>query len=156
MPEGSATQPIIERSYDRFKDETTVRLMPQRIRQIARPREELSLSVGATCKGEKLLCPKQVHLVFESVAERYVYHNEAEVIFIVDGKRLDAGTAYSMDVLPSPNLVKETLKLTLPFESLAQVMNGKEVEMRLGPTELNLTGKALMALQAFASYMKCQ
>jgi len=152
--EGSSSH--IERSYDRFKDETSVRLKPQRIRQVARPREELSLSVEATCKGEQLSCPKQVDLVFDSVAERYVYHREAEVIFIIDGERLNAGTAYSLNVLPSPNLVKETLKLTLPFDKFAQVINGKDVEMRFGPMELRLAERELAPLRTFASYMKCQ
>lgn len=152
--EDSSSQ--IERSYDRFKDETSVKLKPQPIKQVARPREELSLSAEAIFKGEQLLCPKQVDLLFDSVAERYVYHREAEVIFIIDGERLDAGTAYSMSVLPSPNLIKETLKLTIPFDKFSRVINGKDIEMQFGPTELKLAEKELAPLRAFASYMKCQ
>src|SRR5215213_520293 len=64
----------IERKYDRFKDQTTVRLKALPIRQIARPREELSLSVEATYKGEHPERPKEVRLIFDSVAERYLYY----------------------------------------------------------------------------------
>ena len=148
---GAIGQPQIEHNYDRFKDQTAVRLKPRPIRQIARPREELSLSVEAVYKGENPARPKEVSLIFDSVAEHYVYHNEADAVFIVDGKRIDAGTAYMMDALPSPNLIKMTLKLTIPLDTFTKIANGKDVEMKLGTTELHLEEKDLAALRAFAS-----
>ena len=145
------TGPQIERKYDRFKDETTVRLNPQLIRQIARPREELTLSAEATYKGERQIRPKDVKLIFGSIAEQNVYHDEADVTFIVDGKRIKAGTAYMITALPSPNLVKVTLKLTLPFDTFLEIANGKDVEMQLGQTELKLAAKDIASLRVFAS-----
>jgi len=150
-PTDSPGQPPIERQYDRFKDQTAVRLKPQTIRQVARPPEELSLSVEATCKGERAARPKTVDLIFESAAERYIYYDKADVAFIVDGKRVEAGTAYMMNAFPSPNLVKVKLKLTIPFETFTQVAKGLEVEMKIGLTEIHLTEKDLKALRAFAS-----
>lgn len=97
---------LIEKKYDRFKDETTIKLKPQKIREIAKPREELSLSVEATHKGERATRPKEVMLIFNSVSENYIYHDEADVFFIVDGKRIEAGAAYAKDDLLSPNLIK--------------------------------------------------
>src|SRR6185295_9429575 len=110
----------IERKYDRFKDQTTVRLKALPIRQIARPREELSLSVEATNKGEQPARPKDVRLIFDSVAERYLYYDKAEALFIVNGKHLNAGAADMMNAFPSPNLVKVTLALTLPFDTFTE------------------------------------
>jgi hypothetical protein len=144
------TGPQIERKYDRFKDETTVKLNPQQIQRISRPREELTLSVEATYKGERQVRPKDVNLIFGSMAEHNVYHDEADVIFIIDGKRIKAGTAYMMTALPSPNLVKVTLKLTLPFDTFLEIANGKDVEMQLGQTELKLAEKDIASLRAFA------
>ena len=141
----------IERSYDRFKDQTTVRLKALLIRQIARPREELNLSVEAIYKGEQPARPKDVRIIFDSVAERYLYYDKAEVQFIVGGKRIDAGTADMMNAFPSPNLVKVTLVLTMPFDIFTEIANGKKVELKLGPTELRLSEKDLTALCAFAS-----
>lgn len=153
--DSSGQQPIgqhsIERMYDKFKDQTTVRLKPQTIRQITRPPEELSLSVEATYKGERATRPKNVDLIFESVAERYIYYDKAEAAFIVDGKPVEAGTAYMMNAFPSPNLVKVKLKLTIPFDTFTQVARGLEVEMKIGPTEIKLAEKDLKALHAFAS-----
>lgn len=150
MPADSTSQQI-ERRYDRFKDQTTVRLKSLLIRQIARPREELSLSVEATYKSEQPTRPKDVRLIFESAAGRYLYYDKAEAHFIVDGKRIDAGAAGMMNALPSPNLVKVTLALTLPFDTFVEIANGKGVELKLGPTELRLSEKDLASLRAFAS-----
>ena len=149
LPAASTGQQI-ERSYDRFKDQTTVRLKALLIRQIARPREELSLSVEATYTGEQPTRPKDVRLIFDSVAGRYLYYDKAEAHFIVDGKLIDAGTADMMNALPSPNLVKVSLALTLPFDTFVEIANGKGVELKLGPTELRLSEKDLASLRAFA------
>jgi hypothetical protein len=146
-----STSQQIERKYDRFKDQTTVSLKPQMISHVTRPREELSLSVEATYKGERPSRPKEVSLIFHSVAERYVYYDKADVVFIVDSRRVEAGTAYMMNAMPSPNLVKVKLKLTLPFDTFRQIAGGKEVELKLGSTELKLKEKDLASLRAFAS-----
>ncbi|HXG64395.1 MAG TPA: hypothetical protein VNO70_04765 [Blastocatellia bacterium] len=140
----------VERIYDRFKNQSTVRLKPLLIRQIDRPREELSMSVEATYKGERPEQPKDMRLIFDSVAERYLYYGKAEALFIVDGKRIDAGAADMMNAFPSPNLVKVTLALTMPFDTFIEIASGKEVELKLGPTELKLSEKDLASLRAFA------
>jgi hypothetical protein len=145
-----STEQQIERKYDRFKNQTTVKLKPQVIRQVAQPREELSLAFEATYKGESPARPKEVVWIFDSVSERYLYHNEAEVIFIVNGKRIEAGTAYMATTLPSPNLVKVTLKLTTSFDRLAEVAAGKNVELKFGKTEISLAGKSMTALRSYA------
>ena len=142
---------LFERKYDRFKDQTTVRLKPLLIREIARPREELSLSVEATYKGEPTVRPKDVRLIFESIAERYLYYDKAEALFIVDGKRIDAGAADMMNAFPSPNLVKVTLVLPMPLDTFTEIANGKVVELKLGPTELRLSEKDITALRAFVN-----
>ncbi|MGH9840490.1 MAG: hypothetical protein ACREEM_17060 [Blastocatellia bacterium] len=145
------TESLIEKKYDRFKDETTIKLKPQKIREIAKPREELSLSAEATHKGERLVRPKEVYLIFDSVSENYLYHNKAEVVFIVDGKRIEAGEAYLMKAFPTTDLEKVSLKLTVPFDRFSEVANGKSVELRLRKTEVALTGTTLAAIRAFAS-----
>jgi hypothetical protein len=150
MPVDSTDQQI-ERRYDRFKDQTTVSLKSLLLRQIARPREELSLSVEATYKSQQPARPKEMRLIFDSVAEHYLYYDKAEALFIVDGKRIDAGAAGMMNALPSPNLVKVTLALTLPFDTFVEIANAKGVELKLGPTELRLSEKDIASLRAFAS-----
>jgi hypothetical protein len=142
---------LIEKKYDRFKDETTVKLKPQKIREIAKPREELSLSVEATYKGDRATRPKEVILVFDSSSEKYIYHSETEVGFIVDGKRIDAGIAHERSNLRrNPHSEETTLKLIIPFDIFAEIANGKNVEMRLRKTEVTFRPSTIAALRAFA------
>lgn len=146
-------QAQVEKSYDRFKDTTTITLKPQRVLQIASPREELDISAEAIRKGQTSEAPEEVHLIFNSVGEKWHYYDKADVIFIVDGKRMEAGTAYVLEGIPGPPLVKETLKLALPLKTFLQIANGKDVALNLGPTQLRLAEKDLLALRAFASYL---
>jgi hypothetical protein len=142
---------LAEQKYDKFKDTTTTILKPRRILQIASPREELDLSAQATIKGQSSGAPKEVDMIFSSAGEKWHYYDKADVIFILEGKRLEAGTAYVLQGLPGPLLVKETLKLTLPFDTFLQIANSKEAELSLGPTKLQLKGSDLQALRSFAN-----
>ena len=123
-----STGQLIERKYDRFKNETTVKLKPQKVREVVKPREELSISVEAAYKGEHATRPKDVVLVFDSVSENYIYSRESDVVFIADGKRINVGTAYQMGGFPTPNLEKAILKLTDKF---SEIVKAKSVEFRL-------------------------
>ena len=139
----------VEKSYERFKDQSTFRLKPQRILQVARPRESLDLGAEAIVKGEGPAQPKEVSLLFTSETEKWKYFEEAEAIFIVDGKRLETGKAHATDTMPGRSTIQEKLKLTIPYETFMEAVKGKQVEMKLGPTELQLAGKDLGSLRAF-------
>ncbi len=147
---------LIEKKYDRFKNETIVNLKPQKIHETAEPRVELSISAEATLKGDQTGRPDKVVLVFDTVSERHFLHDEAEVVFLVDGKRIDAGTAYELNNSSGPNQIKSTLKLTIPLDTFISVINGKIVEMRLRnnvadkSVELQLSSKVISALREFA------
>ena len=140
-----------ETKFDRFKQKTTITSMSRVIYRSSSPREELSLSAGIIKdEEEKNSRVKEVELLFQSVAERWRYHKEADVNFIVDGKRMPAGTAYAMGGIPVMSQVQEKMQLTLPTEKFLQIINGREVEMQMGPTEVTLKSADLEALRGFA------
>jgi hypothetical protein len=141
----------VEKTYDRFKDQTTLKLKPQRILQVSAPRQSLDLGAEAIVKGNGPAQPKEVSLLFTSEAERWRYFEEAEAVFIVDGKRLDAGKAFATDTMPGRSTIQEKLKLTLPFDTFLEIAGGKQVEMKLGGAELHLAGKDLASLRAFSN-----
>jgi hypothetical protein len=143
--------PQVEKTYERFKDQSTFRLKPQRVIQVARPRESLDLGAEAVIKGEAPAQPKEVSLLFTSETEKWKYFEEAEAIFIVDGKRLETVKAHATDTMPGRSTIQEKLKLTIPFETFMEIVKGKQVELKLGPTELQLSGKDLGSLRAFMS-----
>ena len=149
--QGSVTAcgPQVEKSYERFKDQSTIKLKPQRILQAARPHESLDLGAEAIIKGAVPAQPKEVNLLFTSETEKWKYFEEAEAIFIVDGKRIEAGKAHATGTLPGRSTIQEKLKLAIPFETFMMIAGGRQVEMKLGPTELQLAGKDLGGLRAF-------
>jgi hypothetical protein len=149
--ETASTAAACETKYDRFKQKTTITSAPRIIYRSSAPQEELSVSAGIVkddeVKNDKV---KEIELLFLSVAERWRYHNEADVNFIVDGKRVPAGTAYAMGGVPVMNQVREKMQLTLATEKFLQIINGREVEMKMGPTEIVLKPADLEALRGFA------
>src|SRR5688572_5921541 len=79
-----SNEQLVERKYDRFKDETTIKLKPQRIIDSKSPRQVLDMSAAATFKGER---PTQwnemIHIMFVSSAEKSPYRDPVELNFIV-------------------------------------------------------------------------
>ncbi len=147
----TANTAACETKYDRFKQKTTITSGSRGIYRSSSPCEELSVSAGIIKDEEgKNSRVKEVELVFQSVAERWRYHKEADVNFIVDGKRMTAGTAYAMGGIHVMSQVQEKMQLTLPTEKFLQIINGQEVEMKMGPTEVMLKPADLEALHGFA------
>lgn len=138
---------------DRFSNRTTVSMPERVIFRSNSPREELSLTVNlaggeaATTKNRR----REVELVFVSKSERYRYHEQAEVNFIVNGERVSGGVAYTLGAVPTSPLVQEKMQLLLPVEKFFQIINGREVEMKMGQTEITLQRADLESLRRYAS-----
>lgn len=153
-----STGQSIERKYDRFKDETTVKLKPQRILDSKSPRQVLEVSAEAAFKGER---PKQgdetVKVTFTSLAGENPYQEPLELNFIVDGERVrgaaaGVGIPYNPKASPAPDLkVARDITAFVSLDALSKITSGKAVEMRLGPTELTLDMATLGNLRKFAS-----
>jgi hypothetical protein len=149
---------IVERKYDRFKDETTVTLKRQRILDSKSPRQVLEMSAKATFKGEQPTGSfDAVEVTFTSSAEKSPYSESIELNFIVDGKRVrgalgSVGRSYNPAPLLAPDLkLAEDIVLFVNIDALREVVVGKKVEMQLGSTELTLDATTLNNLRKFAS-----
>jgi len=149
---------IVERKYDRFKDETTVTLKRQRILDSKSPRQVLEMSATATFKGEQPTGTfDAVEVVFTSSAEKSPYFDSVELNFIVDGERVrgahaNVGRSYNPEPLLASDLrLAKDLIAFVNLDALRRVAGGKKVEMQLGPTELNLDTTTLNNLRKFAS-----
>jgi len=137
---------------DRFSNRTTVSMPQRTIFRSESPREELSLTVNlATAENTATSGRREVELVFVSKTERYKYHEQAEVNFIVDGERVSGGVAYTLGAVPTSPLVQEKMQLLLPVEKFLRIANGREVEMRIGQTEITLQRSDLEALRRYAA-----
>jgi hypothetical protein len=149
---------LVERKYDRFKDETIVKLKPQRIIDIKSPRQVLDMSAEATFKGER---PTQwnemIHIMFVSSAEKSPYRDPIELNFIVDGERVKGapavvGKPYNPTTPVATDLkVAENVNAFISLNALRKITSGKKVEMKLGSTELTLNAETLSNLRRFSS-----
>lgn len=138
---------------DRFSNRTTVSMPERVVFRSNSPREELYLTVNlasgeaATTNNRR----REVELVFVSKSEHYRYHEQAEVNFIVNGERVSGGVAYTLGAVPTSPLVQEKMQLLLPVEKFLQIINGREVEMKMGQTEITLQRADLESLRRYAS-----
>ena len=137
-------------SYDRFKNAVTTTLEARTIYRAGIPRHEIRM--GASAVVEKGETPKEVELIFEATSEsaRTRFYDKADVMFIVNGERTEGGTAYKMGGF-SLRQFDETLRLTLPANRLLEIIHGREVEMRIGQTEITLRREDLQRLRTFAA-----
>ncbi len=137
---------------DRFSNRTTVSMPQRTIFRSESPREELSLIVNlASSENTATSGRREVELVFVSKTERYKYHEQAEVNFIIDGERVSGGMAYTLGAVPTSPLVQEKMQLLLPVEKFLRIAHGREVEMRIGQTEITLQRSDLEALRRYAA-----
>ncbi|HJZ68649.1 MAG TPA: hypothetical protein VKF81_11050 [Blastocatellia bacterium] len=149
---------IVERKYNRFNDQTIVKLAKQRILDTQSPRQILEMSIEAMFKGEM---PTQlsdtVEIVFTSSAKESPYYGPIELNVIVDGERLkstkaNVGSSYNPQPPIAPDLrVTKDIRAFVDFSSLRKIAGGKKVEIQLGPTELTLDATTLANLSKLAS-----
>jgi hypothetical protein len=153
-----STGQSVERKYDRFKDETIVKLKPQRILDSKSPRQVLEMSAEVTFKGEQSSQQSdEVNIIFTSSAIEKLYRDPAELNFIIDGERVKgepaiAGRPFLLDVpLASDLKTAQTIRSSINLATLRKIANGKTVEMKLESTELTLDVTTLNNLRKFAS-----
>ena len=144
--EASSSEGGCTKKYDRFHNRNTVTVEPRTVYRAGT--DELKL--GATAAEGESAAPREVDLLFDSTASRLRYGNSAEVRFIVDGKRIEGGTAYKMGGAAMRQL-NEKLRLAIPASRFLEVLGGRDVEMQIGETEVTLRQEDLQRLRDFAT-----
>ncbi len=162
-----STPGTCRQQHDRFRDTTNFDLVVGTIhktkdgplQQASRAgehnarTEELRLALTATTSGKQPdgTSPPQVDFYFQSVAPSYRYHDEVEVLMIIDGERVKIGTAHSLGGLAIMGDVEERLGMRVPAKLFLRIANAREVEVRIGSNEFQLEDAALKAMRDFAS-----
>lgn len=133
--------------FDRFRNRNTVTIEPRTILNAGT--DELKLGASAVVE-ENNAAPHEIDLLFDSTTNRLRYGNSAEVRFIIDGRRIAGGTAYKFGG-SAMRQVNEKLRLTIPSSRFLEIINGREVEMQIGETEVTLRRGDLERLREFAA-----
>lgn len=136
------------RRFDRFRNRNTITIEPRTVHRAGD--EELKIGVSAVVEGDGNSAPREVDLNFDSTTNRLRYGNSAEVRFIVDGRRIEGGTAYKFGG-SAMRQVNEKLRLTMPAGRFLEIIYGREVEMQIGETEITLQREDLQRMRGFAT-----
>lgn len=146
-----------ETKYDKFKDETTVQFKRLPLTGTGRrvwSGETLYLVGAFHFKGQTLATPVKVaYLGFISESENWLYLRDKNLIALIDGERLDLGSA-DRDSNVRLGKVSELLVFEIPHETLLKIANGTSVEMQLASREFKLKDNHLFALRELAERMR--
>ena len=142
--------------YDKFKDQTTVRVGPYFMTggmEYAMTNSQFEMIAAFSVPGQKLVKPVgSVTLAFESKSKEWKFLNERNLYALVNGERLNLGEAVrDSDVRRGG--VSEFLSVSVPYETFIKIANGKTVEMKLGEKEFKLKDEHLEGFRDLASRM---
>jgi len=143
--------PQIKTQYNDQTDVTQITLDP--IVLASRKLEELRLGAVTGYPGKAKTQPKEVALIFISLStlDANKYESARKLTITADGEKILAGpTQYAKQ--SQNGLFIESITAAIPFETFLRLCRSKEASLKLGITEVALSTKHLMLLQAFASY----
>jgi hypothetical protein len=155
----------IETKYDRFRNQTTVRLEPYYVQGTAPkldPLAGIEISAGFVYEGQTLTKhPDEVLFgIVSTSADGFRYDQDRGLIALVDGERVDLGQMDRVDasykkkgiVIPDRYYV-EVLAISMKYDVFLKIANAKVVEMQAGRREFKLRDEHLEALRDLASRM---
>jgi hypothetical protein len=151
----------IESEYDKFRDETTVRLTYLSPLPSIGP-VRLYIIPSFHYPGKIVKTPEFVVFWFQSSSSDWQFLHDRELLAIVDGERIDLGEALRVEGTVNSSRsgrysssvsVSEMLGLKIPLETFLRIIKAKVVEMRLGNVGFKLADDHLEALKDFASRM---
>jgi hypothetical protein len=108
----------------------------------------LILIPSFTIRGEKIVPPERVDLEFASYEERKVFVNDRNISIVVDNKSVDTGSARLVSSgKTAEGYSSEFLSHQITYQQFLQIVNGQEVELKLGRKVIRLTDEHLRLLR---------
>jgi len=98
--------------------------------------------------------PEMVNIIFTSTAPARVYERDPQLVFLIGGERVRPVPAAVNDDysrLSSDKVVTQTVFSGMTEGTLRRISRAKEVEMKLGSTEVKLSEDVLSAFRSFAA-----
>jgi hypothetical protein len=95
-----------------------------------------------------------VNVIFTSTAPSRVYERDPQLVFLIDGERVRPVPAAVHDDysrLASDKVLTQTVFSGMTEGTLRRISHAKEVEMKLGGTEVKLSQEVLGVFRSFAA-----
>jgi hypothetical protein len=108
----------------------------------------LILIPSFTIPGKKIVPPKWVDLEFASYDERKLFASNRSISIVVDNKSVDSGNARLVSSgKTAEGYASEFLSHQITYEQFLEIVNGQEVELKLGYKAIKLTPEHLRLLR---------
>jgi hypothetical protein len=149
-PPADTRQPVIDESYDRFENVTTVKIT-ESLRP-SRPGYVLFVVVARE-KGAHISRPATVNLRLESKSDASIYRETGNDFRLIldNSERLNLGDMKRVTMEVVSGGVLESLDLAIPFTTLEKLSKASTIEMRIGTTEFELVPRQIEHLKAFVA-----
>ncbi len=143
---------LIKTEYDAKKDITQITLNP--IILATRKLEELRLGAVTGYPGKVKSKPKDIALVFLSLSktDENRYESARKLVVNADERRFDWGEMMRSKQTKD-GLFIETMTTVVPVDDFLFLTSARQVKLRVGLTELELTVDQLKVLRLLASYI---
>jgi len=141
----------IKLEYNAERDISQITLDP--VILASRKLEELRLGAVTAYKGQVKTRPESIALIFLSLSktEADKYESARKLTVVADGQHISLGEAQRSKQMAN-GLFIETMTISIPTDVFVRVFRSKEVSLKLGVTEVELSTSQIMILQAFGSY----
>jgi hypothetical protein len=148
--EEEETEAAVTDKYDRFQDITVVSTSKMLVRGSKR---SIRTYAEYSFAGKSQQKPEKVSLYFYASATRPLFQEDnLKLNFLVDNKRVPLGEMKLADEEKTKTATKQTVVITLPYETFEQIAKGKTVEFQIGTLEYKLTDVHLEAFRKLLTY----
>lgn len=120
----------------------------------------LVLMLSFTVPGKKIVTPEWVDLEFASYEDRETFARNRHLSFLVDNKNMVSGETHLLSSgKTADGKVSEFLTHRIAYEEFLQIVDGREVTLKLGTKEIELTTEQLRLLREMkqcVDFSRCQ
>ncbi|PWT92996.1 MAG: hypothetical protein C5B55_05315 [Blastocatellia bacterium] len=150
FPQGNGQ--LVKTEYDANKNVTQITLNP--IILASRKFEELRLGAVTGYPGKVKSTPQEIALIFFSLSnnDQNRYESARKLTIVADDQRFDCGETQRSKQSQN-GLFLETMTISIPVKDFVNVANAKQVKIKLGLTEVELSPVQSKALKVMASYI---
>lgn len=147
-----ASGQLVKLEYDSAKDITQISLNP--IVLATSKLEELRLGAITGYKGKVKTTPPDLILLFLSLTktDEDKYASARKLAITADGQRFELGET-SHTKQSQSGIFLETMAINVKMNDFVQISNARQVKIKLGITEVDLTPEQIKVLRFTASYL---
>jgi hypothetical protein len=145
----NSTLTEIVRNYDSGKDETTVRLLPAKLRGPTGRYHSLTFSVFYTYAGRGAAHPKELNLELVSVVKARELNSDLYVVFVIDGDEVHFSSNRSAIRNPvrGKPWIGERMIFGLPIDKYVKLAGAKKLGVKLGDVSFDFSEDQIAQLR---------